>query len=187
MTGLSKFKTTMKAYNMSSRSSTISNAFAQALAPSDAFDVTQLEKVFQELNLYDENGVLLCTYCSAKSSSVDHLNPLVFKSKFTGWGHVFGNLVPACADCNQKKGGKPWRDFVQNICLPEERIARLERYELSAPEPVSQEDLAVFYPDLLDAYERLRELSIDTLKAAQSIANEIRRLEENRKSGQSVL
>ena len=182
MTGLSKFKSTMKPYKMASRSSTISNAFAQALAPSDSFNAEQLEKAFRELGLYDENGNLLCTYCSAKSSSVDHLNPLVYQSKFTGWGHVFGNLVPACGSCNQKKGGKPWRDFVSEITFSKERVEQLERYERKAPQPISQDDLASFYPDLLDAYQRLRELSIDTMKAAQSLANEIQRLEENRKT-----
>lgn len=181
MTPLSKFKSMMKPYKLSTRSSTISNAFAQALAPSDVFDVERLENAFSELGLYDENGGLRCTYCMAKSSSVDHLNPLVNQSKFTGWGHVFGNLVPACGSCNQSKGGKPWREFVQEIGLPRAQIVRLEEYEQKAPQPISQEDLAVFYPDLIDAYQRLRELSIDTLKAAQSLANEILRLESNRK------
>ena len=181
MKALSKFKSVMKPYKLVSRSSTISNAFAQALAPSDEFNANQFENAFRELGLYDENGGLRCTYCTAKSSSIDHLNPLVSQSKFTGWGHVFGNLVPACGSCNQSKGGKPWRDFVREIGLPKEQITRLERYEQKAPQPISQEDLAVFYPDLIDAYQRLRELSVDTLKAAQSLANEILRLEENRK------
>lgn len=181
MTTLSKFKTMMKPYNMSSRSSTISNAFAQALAPSDEFDADLLKQAFMDLGLYDEEGVLHCTYCGVKSGSVDHLNPLVSQSKFTGWGHVFGNLVPACQTCNQKKGGKPWRDFSAEVGLTEDRIQLLEQYESRAPEVVSQDDLTVFYPDLLDAYQRMRELTINTLKAAQSIANEIRRLEERRK------
>jgi hypothetical protein len=182
MKALSKFKSMMKPYNMSSRSSTISNAFAQALAPSDVFNAEHLENAFKEMDLFDENGELLCTYCNAKSSSVDHLNPLVSESKFTGWGHVFGNLVPACAGCNQQKGGKPWRDYVASVGVSKERIALLEIYEGKAPQPVSQDDLALIYPDLLDAYKRLRDLSIDTLKAAQSLANEIRRLEESRKN-----
>jgi hypothetical protein len=181
MTSLSKFKTMMKPYNMSARSSTISNAFAQALAPSDSFDAKRLEEAFLEMGLYDENGALLCTYCSARSTSVDHLNPLVNQSKFTGWGHVFGNLVPACAGCNQKKGGKAWRDFVAEVGLEQKKIEQLEDYESRAPQAVSQDDLASYYPDLLDAYQRMRELSINTLKAAQSLANEIRRLEELRK------
>ena len=181
MKALRKFKSMMKPYNMSSRSSTLSNAFAQALAPSDVYNAEHLENAFKEMNLFDENGELLCTYCNGKSSSVDHLNPLVSESKFTGWGHVFGNLVPACASCNQQKGGKPWRDYVAIVGVSKERIGLLEIYEGKAPQPVSQDDLALIYPDLLDAYQRLRELSIDTLRAAQSLANEIRRLEESRK------
>jgi hypothetical protein len=185
MAVLSKFKSMMKPYNMSSRSSTISNAFAQALAPSDTFNAEKLKMAFEVLDLFDENGALLCTYCNEKSSSVDHLNPLVSQSKFTGWGHVFGNLVPACGSCNQKKGGKPWRDFVLEIGLSQERISQLESYEQRAPRPVSQDDLASYYPDLLEAYQRLRQLTNDSLKAAQSLANEIQRLEEKRKAAHS--
>jgi hypothetical protein len=55
-------------------------------------------------------------------------------------------------------------------------------YEKMAPPPVSQDDLAKLYPDLIDAYDRIRVLNADTLKAAQGIANEIRRLENKRKS-----
>jgi hypothetical protein len=178
---LAKFKSAMRPYKLMARSSTVNNAFAQALAPVDEFDAKRLETAFRKMGLINENG-LVCTYCGRRAGSVDHLNPLVKDSKFTGWGHVFGNLVPACSDCNQSKGGKPWREFVRESGLSETLIGQLESYEKQAPSPVSQDDLAEFYPDLIDAYNRLRALNVDTLKTAQSLANEIRRLEAKRKA-----
>ena len=178
---LSKFKSAMKPYQMITRSSTVNNAFAQALAPVDEFDAARLEAAFGKMGLINKHE-LVCAYCSGRASSVDHLNPLVKDSKFTGWGHVFGNLVPACADCNQSKGGKPWREFARSAGVSANLIHELANYEKMAPPPVSQDDLAKFYPDMIDAYDRIRVLNADTLKAAQSIANEIRRLENKRKS-----
>lgn len=83
MKALSKFKSVMKPYKVESRSSTISIAFAQDLAPADEFNVDQFENAFRELGLIDENDGLRRAYCNAKSSSSDHLNPLVSQSKFT--------------------------------------------------------------------------------------------------------
>ena len=175
----------MKPYRLLSRSSTVSNAFAQALAPADEFDEAELTRVFQGLGLVGEKG-LLCLYCRESATSVDHLNPLVKDSKFTGWGHVLGNLVPACNECNQSKGGRPWREFVVEMGMDQQQVHRVEAYEAQAPEPVSQDELAAFYPDLIDAYQRLRELSVDSLRTAQSLANEIQRLELRRKSKTST-
>lgn len=174
----------MKLYRLLNRSSTVSNAFAQALAPADDYDEARLETAFRGLGLVGD-GVLLCAYCSRPANSVDHLNPLVNNKKFTGWGHVFGNLVPACGDCNQSKGGRPWRDFARESGVRESQIQKLEAYEQQSPTPVSQDDLAKLYPDLIDAYERLRNLNEDILRTAQSLANEIQRLEKKRKAGGS--
>jgi len=171
----------MKPYRLLNRSSTVSNAFAQALAPADDYDEARLETAFRRLGLVGD-GVLFCVYCSRPANSVDHLNPLVSDKKFTGWGHVFGNLVPACGDCNQSKGGRPWRDFARESGVPDLQVQRLEAYERQSPTPISQDDLSMLYPDLIDAYERLRNLNEDTLRTAQSLANEIQRLEKKRKA-----
>ena len=83
------------------------------------------------------------------------------------------------------KGGKPWRDFAQLMGTPPEQIDRIATYESSAPVPVSENDLKKYYPDLMDAYERLRMLTQDMLRAADSIASEIQRLESDRLGRQS--
>jgi hypothetical protein len=45
---------------------------------------------------------------------------------------------------------------------------------------MSEVDLKVLYPDLMEAYERLRNLSHDLLRTADNLANEIQRLETKR-------
>jgi len=77
----------------------MSNACAQALAPSDVFDEARLIAAFSALGLVN-GSILNCAYCDKVATSADRLNPLVVEKKFSGWGHVFGNLVPACGDCN---------------------------------------------------------------------------------------
>ena len=176
------FKPIMKRYKIVGRSSTISNAFAQALAPSDEFSDEKLIAAFTSIGLLGDDG-LECAYCGNSAAQVDHLNPLVKDSKFTGWGHVLGNLVPACNSCNQSKGGKPWREFASQVGVDPLRIELIERYESLAPEPISQDMLREMYPDLVEAYERMRVLSIEMLRAAQHLANEIHSLESARKTG----
>ena len=43
----------------------------------------------------------------------DHLEPIMRATIPTGYGHTFGNLVPACARCNRSKLAKPWDAFLQ--------------------------------------------------------------------------
>ena len=83
MKALSKLKSVRKPYKVESPSSTISIAFAQDLALSNEFNVDQFENAFRWLRLINENDGLRRTYCNAKSSSSDHLNPSVSQSKFT--------------------------------------------------------------------------------------------------------
>ena len=164
-----------------SRSSTVTHEYAKVLAPADEYDQVKLESAFQALGLIVEE-VLICAYCSRTAATVDHLNPLVVDKKFSGWGHVFGNLVPACKTCNESKGGKPWREFAKSRSVPELRIQKIEAYEAQAPVPVSQDDLAKLYPDLIAAYEHMRKINLDALVTAQHLANELHRLEKQRRS-----
>lgn len=58
-----------------------------------------------------------------------------------------------------------------------EQIQRLAGYESLAPPTVSEGDLKQLYPDLMEAYDRLRLLTRDMLKAADHLTREIQRLE----------
>ena len=77
---------------------------------------------------------------------------------------------------------KPWREFAKSRSVPELRIQKIEAYEAQAPVPVSQDDLAKLYPDLIAAYEHMRKINLDALVTAQHLANELHRLEEQRRS-----
>ena len=178
---IDKFKQRMKPHRLMSRSSTVSHEYAKALAPADEYDPHKLEAAFQNIGLL-KDGMLLCAYCLSTAATVDHLNPLVIDKKFSGWGHVFGNLVPACKKCNESKGGKPWREFAKKLNVPESRIRKLEAYEAQASDPASQDDLAKLYPDLISAYEHMRKINLDALITAQHLANELHRLEKQRRS-----
>lgn len=164
-----------------SRSSTVTHEYAKVLAPADEYDQDQLESAFRAIGLIVDE-VLICAYCSRAAATVDHLNPLVIDKKFSGWGHVFGNLVPACKNCNESKGGKPWREFAESRGVPKSRIQNIATYESQAPVPVSQDELAKLYPDLIAAYEHMRKINLDALVTAQHLANELHRLEKQRRS-----
>lgn len=176
---LGLFKKKMKQYKTVSRSSTISHAFASALAPADTFDEQRLEEALQILG-FGPNDTITCVYCGGSASTVDHLNGLVSSSKFTGHGHVIGNLVPACSDCNPSKGGKNWRDFCTEIGLSPEKVEQLTAYEGLAPKPTGEDELRLLYPDLMEAYQRVRTLIQEMLRTADNLANEIHRLESRR-------
>lgn len=176
---LSLFRSKMKTYKTSLRGSTINHAFASALATADVYDEQKLSEALAKLG---QSGTepLRCVYCEAPGTTIDHLNGLVVNSGYTGHGHVIGNLVPCCNRCNQSKGKTPWRVWAKSVGTQPEQIQRIEEYESLAPPTVSQEDLRQLYPDLMEAYDRLRLLTRDTLKAADHLAREIQRLESQR-------
>ena len=52
-----------------------------------------------------------CLYCgSTKHIQMDHVVPII-----KGGRHSIGNIVPACAKCNQKKGGKLLIEWKYNL------------------------------------------------------------------------
>ena len=66
---------------------------------------------FQEIRDFFGNR---CCYCGAEfgpgePAVVDHLIPI---NKTDLGLHAWGNIVPACRECNAKKQGQDWRDFI---------------------------------------------------------------------------
>jgi hypothetical protein len=95
----------------SKRKTTIAHAFASALAPSDEYDEEKIEAALNALG--QKNLKLLsCVYCERQAQTWDHLENLVKGGKLNGYGHQIGNLVPCCRDCNSQKGGKSFRNFI---------------------------------------------------------------------------
>lgn len=50
---------------------------------------------------------------------------MVPRNRASGGLHAWGNVVPSCRECNRKKGGTPWRDYLTAVARdPEERHRR---------------------------------------------------------------
>ena len=71
-----------------------------------------------------------CCFCNAKidiqSLSQDHLIPM---NKTHLGLHAWGNVVPCCAGCNNKKQQRPWRDFLREIAPEDENQSRASHIE----------------------------------------------------------
>lgn len=73
-----------------------------------------------------------CCYCgnpfeAGRPAVQDHLIPM---NKTDLGLHAWGNIVPACHDCNAKKQGNDWRDFIIQRAGPNaaERHARMKSF-----------------------------------------------------------
>lgn len=169
----------MTTFKMSGRGSTINHAFASALATADEYDKAKLDSALEVLG-QDPERPLQCVYCGTAAATVDHLHSLVRDSKYTGHGHVIGNMVPCCRTCNERKGKKPWRVWATEGGATPEQIERIAAYEQLAPPTVSDEQLRQLYPDLMAAYENLRVQTREMMRTGDHLASEIRRLESER-------
>ena len=47
-----------------------------------------------------------CAYCGVDADTLDHVKP-----RHKGGATVASNLVPACRNCNRKKGSDDWREW----------------------------------------------------------------------------
>lgn len=152
-------------------STTVSYGVAAAMAPCDAVDDPRWLEALAILG-QDASADLSCVYCGTPATSWDHLFPLVSDKEPTGYGHVVGNLVPACGPCNTAKGNKPWRTFVDG--LPAERrdvvrarIERLvDRFLGSDEAPV---DSHPFSPEVRAQILRLRDEIHERMRAVDQL------------------
>lgn len=119
------------------RTSTISNAFVSSIVPVIEPTPEEVIEALQTLEMTDDN--IECIYCGSRYSEWDHLNPLVKDGEPTGYISEIANLVPACGKCNQSKGNKNWKTWMQSSAKLspktkgvqdlERRIRLLEQYE----------------------------------------------------------
>jgi hypothetical protein len=109
----SDIKRYLQVYSISKkRSSTINNAFASALSVADNFVIDDVNNAIKLLG-QDPKKELKCVYCDLSASTWDHINAIVAKGEFSGYGHQLNNLVPCCKDCNSAKGNKNWEIFLR--------------------------------------------------------------------------
>lgn len=161
------------------RKTTISHAFASAMAPSERYaDVEAKLDAALRLLGQDPDRDLRCVYCGQPAETWDHLVGLVEKSELRGYGHQLGNLVPSCRRCNSVKGSKDWRKHLQTwVPVPSElevRSASIQSYlELYATRVVPGR-AADRLPDGWKRYCEIREKIIDLMKEADLLAIRLR-------------
>lgn len=166
---------------MVSRKSSITNAFVCAIIPVVSPTTDDITAALGILQIDAED--VRCVYCGDKATEWDHLRPLVWKRRPTGFISEIANLVPACGKCNQSKGNKPWRDWMvskaklsptgRGLVGVAERIARLDAYERWRP-PTTVNFSEIFGPEEWERYWQLCDKVILELESCQQVADSIR-------------
>ncbi|MBV9835686.1 MAG: HNH endonuclease [Alphaproteobacteria bacterium] len=159
------------------RATTIRHAFASSLAAHDVYDDAAIRSAIADLK-QDPDGDLICVYCGKLAACWDHLNAIVRKGRHSGHGHTIRNLVPACRDCNEKKGNQDWRIWIAATCsAPDEVARRIEAYiAAGSPYQATDEDPDARRAELLRRHEEIRDRIIGLFAEADTIAKEFREL-----------
>jgi hypothetical protein len=112
---------------ITSRLSSITNGFVQAIIPERQPTATEVEEALQRLGMTMEQRT--CVYCGAGATDWDHLQPLVRGRRPTGYFHEIKNWVPACGTCNQSKGSQDWRIWMFGSAQNSPRSRGIENLE----------------------------------------------------------
>lgn len=173
-----------KTAKITGRSSSITNAFIQAILPTKAWSDQEESTALGILGM--ERPILSCAYCGSETSEWDHLFPLVRNKRPTGFIHEIRNLVPACGRCNHSKSGANWDSWFQSstsnsptkrrIEDREKRFRRLEAFvEWGNLRPLEFDDLAGNVETLDEYWATLVKLQAD-MALAQKLADRLKPL-----------
>jgi hypothetical protein len=165
----------------SAKTSTITKAFADAIAPSRYPTQEEYDEYIKIFPLNE--GAKTCAYCGGAFRYYEHFRPIVKDKQPTGYGSDIYNLVPSCNDCNEKKRGEGWREFMEtrkkvasDISAHDERVCRLERFEEWGNERVIKID----YEELIGKetwkkYQEDRDRIHTMLRECHELQKEIRK------------
>lgn len=164
------------------RKTTVNHAFASALSPSDEYDEDVIKSALNSLEQKDLKQ-LSCVYCESKAHTWDHLENLVKAGELNGYGHQIGNLVPCCRDCNSKKGGKPFNDFIN----ADKRLTEIEKSNLigrlkthlALAKPIQPPNLNVEGQEALTNFRALQAQILGLMKEADKHAQILRLQRKN--------
>jgi 5-methylcytosine-specific restriction endonuclease McrA len=175
-----------KVSTVSGRSSSITNAFFNAIIPVHAPTVEDELEALAVLEMSPEE--ICCAYCGDSHTEWDHLRPIIREKKPTGYITEIANLVPACGKCNQSKGGYHWRDWMlgsaprspktRAVADLDRKVMLLERYE-SWRKPVHIDFDSVVEPQLWKEHKENWQDVLALLAKSQTLAKEIRKLVED--------
>ena len=166
---------------MTSRKTSITNAFVCAIIPSIRPSVEEIAEALCILGMEPSN--VRCAYCGDKATEWDHLRPLVVKRRPTGFISEIANLVPSCGKCNQSKGNSAWRDWMlgkaklsptgRGLSSISERVSRLETYERwRIPKRVDFD--SIIPRDAWQHYWSLCDRIIEDMRQCQEVADSLR-------------
>ncbi len=167
--------------NIAGRSSSITNAFFNAIIP--IIEPSDAEESEALAILEMQTSDVRCAYCGDKSTEWDHLRPIITDQQPTGYITEIANLVPACGKCNQSKGKSNWRVWIEGsarlspktrgiVDLPQ-RISRLERYEVwRTPTRIAFEEIVDV--NIWKQHKQNWRDILDLLQKSQTLAKEIR-------------
>jgi hypothetical protein len=119
-------------HKITSRSSSITNSFVQAIIPSIEWTPEEEAEALDILGISKND--FRCAYCGGHATDWDHLRPMVKNKRPTGYFNEIRNLVPACGPCNQSKSGFDWETWIRKSKrthdLPdlELRVERLHKF-----------------------------------------------------------
>jgi len=186
-----KFRRPLK---ITSRTSSITNSFVQAIIPTVKPTTAELEEALAILDM--KLGQTSCVYCGVNATDWDHLRPLVKGKRPSGFLNEARNLVPCCGPCNQSKSGAYWKDWMEGqapgapktkgVVDVDKRIARLTRFEkwgnlkpFRIEDVVGQEKWAQYW----NACQEIE----NQMKAAQLLADEIQKIVEGQFAAEKAL
>jgi hypothetical protein len=167
--------------SISGRSSSITNAFFNAIIPIIKPTEDEELEALRVLGINPDD--ICCAYCGDRATEWDHLHPIIRNQEPTGYITEIANLVPSCGKCNQSKGKAEWRFWMRSgarlspstrtVSDIERRISRLEDYEKQFAARTI--DFAAIVDDSLwtrhkENWRRVLEM----LKESQKLAAEIR-------------
>jgi len=172
----SSIKKYLRPNTIMSRKSTFSNAFASAVAPYDDYTLEAANAAITGLG-QDADADLECVYCGKEAATWDHVFNRVLNGEFSGHGHRIRNLVPCCRSCNEKKGKKHWKDFLEQLEPEdqEQRIHSIERFlDSSDALPTTLEDMKSSAPAEVGRFLAIRAEIFQLMEDADSLAKAIR-------------
>lgn len=173
---VSTIKNYLRPSTIMGRKSTFASAFASALAPHDIYIPAAVVAALKDLD-QDPDAELECIYCGAEAATWDHVFNRVVKGEFSGYGHRIRNLVPCCRTCNESKGQKPWREFLETRNPPDKdaRVRRMERFLGNADvQPIDTEGMRHKAGEELRRFLEIRSQVFDLMAEADRLAAIIR-------------
>jgi len=184
---MSSIRSHLRPYSIAGRRlTTINHAFASAIAPCETYDSDRVAQSIRDLG-QNPKKELKCVYCGRPAKTWDHVYGLVKDRQYSGYGHTLGNLVPCCPQCNERKGGKEWSEFLRTTTRDKSKLKRkmaeLESYFKKHPaKSISLQQIQRLCPKEMRRLMTQQRKIRTSMEEADRIVKEIREKVRSRQS-----